>query len=279
MATDKAEVEEADAADKADEGADRADAADKADEGADEADAADKADEGADESDAADTADEGETLLTEVETPKWTPAQREYINQKFRKRLAPYVRRAKEAEEKLAEREEESSQTRTMLDADTRAALIQRGIPPEMVNANEAAVLKEVGELERARKWCRAHRRTGYEGAPNERSMTPEEVEEALDRLDDELEQKSPRAHAIRERVNDELMKRFRGDGRKVPTSARTALPVPPRVPERRGTSPVRPVVERANGKGRFELQVKEGQDEGEAMDEAVRRVLNEREN
>jgi hypothetical protein len=213
-----------------------------------------------------------------VETPKWTPAQREYINQKFRKRLAPYVRRAKEAEEKLAEQQEESSQTRAMLDADTRAALIQRGIPPEMVNATEAAVLKEVGELERARKWCRAHRRSGYEGAPNERSMTPEEVESTLDRLDDELAQKAPRAYAIRERVSDDLMRRFRGEARKVSTPAKTALPVPPRVPERRGTPPGRPVVERASGKGRFELQVKEGQDEGEAMDEAVRRVLNERE-
>jgi len=184
-------------------------------------------------------------LLTAKDVPDWTPDQREYLNGKFREKLGPYVKRAKEAAEKLAAAEQELTEAKRVTHNDWRHAIAQQGIPPELVDETEAGVLREYQQARAYVQQCRKHVRDGWakgeDGA--ERDYEPGEVEQALARWEEQADRLAGRAAAIRERVTTEIIEAVRAKraGASKPKAAgvkAVALPPPPvkpRTAERRG--------------------------------------------
>lgn len=224
--------------------------------------------------------DEGPHLLSEKETPEWTPEQREYLDGKFRERIGKYVKRAKAAEERLAELEKEAAAAGERKEEEWRRAVAARGIPPELVTKEEGETLKRWDELRKAQGFYRRHFSAGYEASGKGEdtvSLDAGEVQAEYLKVTEELTELAPRAGAIRERVDRELMERFRGKREaERPPEKRVALPKPPAMPERRGVGAgARTVGREDESAGRFDgKRVHEAEDVGDALDAETRRLV-----
>jgi hypothetical protein len=253
---------------------------DGSEKGAEETDAGEK---GADGKDGAEKGgEEGkDRLLSEKDTPDWTPEQREYLDQKFRERLGPYVRRAKEAEERVKALEAEVASAAQGKDAEWRTALAARGIPPDLVTKEEGSVVTRYEELRKQQGWYRRHFGTGYTASGRGEdtvSLEPAEVQQEYLRVTEELMELAPKAGAIRERVEKDLLERIRGGAKRETAAAAVkpvTLPKPPQIPARRGTGPGLPATgKRPDESGFDSKKAGENEDVGAGLDEETRRVV-----
>lgn len=225
-----------------------------------------------------------EHLLTEKDTPDWTPEQREYLDKKFRDRLGPYVRRAKEAEERVRALEAQAAEAGALKDAEWRRAIAARGIPPELVTKAEGETVSRYEELRRQQAWYRKHFSSGYTASGRGEdtvSLDQGEVQEGYLKVTEELMELAPRAGAVRERVEKELLARYRGAPKGAPAvkaeeAKRVTLPKPPQIPVRRGAGPGQPATgKRAADDGTFDARkAGEGEDVGAALEAETRRLV-----
>lgn len=123
--------------------------------------------------------------------------------EKINKRIGKYAARAKTAEEelaaaklKLAEAEKAGKQG---------ADAMSVGVDPDLVSAEELAILGREKALQEKRMFCRKYARNadGYvgSGVNGDVSYSQEQLQDALDATSDELLRLVPKAESIRERA------------------------------------------------------------------------------
>lgn len=135
----------------------------------------------------------------------------------FDRAMARKQRKLREAREKTAKAEEELESLRAERDAlnskvgddAVLRAMNMAGILPDYVTASEAKLIHEAETLKASKRFLKGLVRKGeeYSGLDangNQRTWTPEELDQQLDRVEDRLEVVGGRAGAIRARIVEE---------------------------------------------------------------------------
>lgn len=121
---------------------------------------------------------------------------------KVDRRIGKVVAREKsrtEAAEARANEAEEKLKHATFTDPETRLPF-----PSDYVSAAEVQTLKKLDELKAFKRTLRPLRNKGYED-PNGKTVTPDDVEDRLEQIEDEIETLLPKATTIRARAEQQF--------------------------------------------------------------------------
>lgn len=154
--------------------------------------------------DAVEEGDKGETTSTEedpeadAEMKGLSEKQQEQMTRRIGKVVAREKSRTEAAEARASAAEEKLKNVR-MEDAETGLPF-----PSDYVKPDEVAVLKKLSDLKASKRTLRPLRSTGYKGRDGT-DYTPEQVEERLDEIDDDIERIQGKAATIRARAEGEF--------------------------------------------------------------------------